>query len=265
MFSLLDRLSASSGGAQEFIDSGTFIVPEGVYKIWVTACGGGASGSSYGGNSTYGYPGGAGGNGGEAIVKKPFNVSPGEIINITIGAGGASVSSGIGKAGGNTIIGNLVTLLGGPAPAGTISPNDVCREGAGRGGKGYQNGEGGDGEDGIMGKGGRGAGRAWCYYYDSSFTTNVYADTGVLWINDNSEAAGGGGGSLGNGGNGACYKYLGYFDSKTNYKYYKATAGTKGGGGGGGYYMSTGTSSDGNLVTYYASGAGGKGYCLIEW
>lgn len=261
MFSLLDRLTASSGGAQEFTSSGTFIVPEGVNKIWITACGGGASGSSYYTSGTDYIDGGAGGNGGEAIVKKPFNVSPGEVINITIGAGGASVSSGKGKAGENTIIGNLVTLLGGAAPTGELIGNLTGREGGGRGGFGPIRDAGRKGENGILGKGGMGGGETWAYYYDASDTTSMFVESGTRWVSEANYSGGGGGGSLGNGGNGALYIRIG----SAGYQYYKATAGTKGGGGGGGLYMSTGSSTAGTLVTYYASGAGGKGYCLIEW
>lgn len=95
-------------GVQRFTDNGTFTVPEGVTKILVTACAGGEGGKRYT-SSSYG------GEGGEWIFKEPYNVVPGQSLTITVGKGGAGVttSSGSQNPGGNTVVGNLVTLLGG--------------------------------------------------------------------------------------------------------------------------------------------------------
>ena len=84
-------------------------MPTGVTKVWVTACAGGQGGWGY-------NTGAAGGNGGEWIFRQPYNVTAGQTISITIGAGGrhnysSSMSNQV--AGGNTVIGSLVTLLGG--------------------------------------------------------------------------------------------------------------------------------------------------------
>lgn len=107
-FASLDKMV--QGGVQEFTSNGTFTVPKGVFKILITACAGGEGGST----SRIEIVGGAtalqsrGGDGGEWIFKKAFNVAPNDEISITVGSGGQS-----GGAGGNTIIGDLITLLGG--------------------------------------------------------------------------------------------------------------------------------------------------------
>lgn len=107
-FASLDKMV--QGGVQEFTSNGTFTVPKGVFKILITACAGGEGGRT----SQIAITGGAtasqsrGGDGGEWIFKKAFNVAPNDKISITVGSGGQN-----GGAGGNTIIGNLITLLGG--------------------------------------------------------------------------------------------------------------------------------------------------------
>ncbi len=102
---LMNRVN---GGTQTFTANGTFIVPTGVTKIWVTACAGGqGAGASAGSNGS------TSGDGGDWIIKQPYNVTPGQSISITVGQGGAA---GIEPAnGGNTVIGSLVTLVGGGA------------------------------------------------------------------------------------------------------------------------------------------------------
>ena len=105
-----------TGGVKEFTANGTFTVPAGVNKILITACAGGEGGlNSYIeiGPSDYHLGTGAGGDGGEWIFKKAFNVTPNQSISITVGKGGNGGSSSVRTNGGNTIIGSLITLLGG--------------------------------------------------------------------------------------------------------------------------------------------------------
>ena len=106
-FVSLDKMIA--GGTQTFMENGTFVVPNGVYKILITACAGGESGT-HTGQSNYD---GSGGQGGEYIYKKAFSVSPKSSINITIGKGGSPNINKRNVPGGNTVIGGLITLLGG--------------------------------------------------------------------------------------------------------------------------------------------------------
>ena len=176
-FQSLDKMLPAKSGTQTFTENGTFTVPAGVTKIWVTAFGAGGGGSS-----------GAGGQGGDFIIKKAYSVTPKTNIPITIGVGGKEDNDG-----GATVIGNLVTLAGGgkgyswkrhngafgggtqengqdnPVAHGGIRGRTDGRVGGGGGGAGLERGgSGGDGansssyatsgEDGGIGAGGGGGG-----------------------------------------------------------------------------------------------------------
>lgn len=170
-------------GTQTFTSDGTFTVPDGVHKILITAAAGGQAGTTGNvlGNSSKVYYGGLGGNGGDCILKKTFNVTPGQEISIIVGKGGTT-SGAIGNA---TVIGSLVTLAGGN------NTNNGSNNGGGTGGKGgvYWNGSGDillpvPGQDGLLGSGG------------GISTAGTNSGSGNAY-------GGGGGGSIGNGGNGA--------------------------------------------------------------
>ena len=94
-FLSLDKM-IQAHGTQTFTSNGTFTVPDGVTKIWVTAFGAGGSGYDF-----------DGGQGGDFVVKKAFTVNPGNSISITVGKGN------LNNDGGATVIGNLITLAGG--------------------------------------------------------------------------------------------------------------------------------------------------------
>lgn len=172
-FQPLDKLLFTPHGTQTFTSDGTFTVPDGVTKILVTACGGGASCNG----STDRYN--AGGQGGACICKKAFSVTPGSKIPITVGKGGVYVHLLGGSAGTPTVIGNLITLPGGAKGNGKyIALSSSTRvDGGGIGGKGIDSSNEAIeciGEDGLVGKGGN------PLLYDG-------------------KEYGGGGGSLGNG------------------------------------------------------------------
>jgi hypothetical protein len=149
-------------GVQTVTANGNFTVPAGVTKIYVSACaGGGGGGGSAGNNGVANQAGGGGGGGaGQWIIRSPYTVTPGQVIAITIGAGGsaggggaAGVNAGTnGGAGGNTAIGSLITLTGGTGGAGGGNPGGANVGSGGGGGTGYPNGSAGD--DGIAGCGG---------------------------------------------------------------------------------------------------------------
>ena len=176
-FQSLDKLLFTPHGTQTFTSNGTFTVPDGVTKILVTAFGAGGGGSS-----------GYGGQGGDFIIKKAYSVAPKTNIPITIGVGGSE-----GNDGSATVIGNLVTLVGGgkgmrykthngafggkqaengqgnPVTHGGVCGTSDGRNGGGGGGAGLERGgKGGDGansssyatsgEDGGIGAGGGGGG-----------------------------------------------------------------------------------------------------------
>ena len=195
-------------GTQTFTSDGTFTVPDGVTKIWITACAGGQGGTRHRSSGSY-YYGGKGGDGGECIIREPYSVSAGQTISITVGNGGSAGSNGT-----PTIIGNLVTLRGGGTATGLV--------GAGVGGEGG------------------------FYYSDSS--SNRGAEYGLDGVRGNggtvadrsvrsSPNGGGGGGSYGCGGNGA--------DSSKGASQFPPGYG---GGGGGGSYNYTGASAGGDGI-----------------
>lgn len=109
-----------------FVSSGTFTVPAGVTSITVQLWGaGGAGGGSTDAGNGINARGGAGGGGG-AYVTGTITVVPGEILTITVGAGGNGVSGGNGGNGGNSTItgsisGSLALARGGNGGAGNSS------------------------------------------------------------------------------------------------------------------------------------------------
>jgi len=114
------------GGRQMFIANGTFIVPNGVTKVYVTLCGGGGGGGT-------GVQGASGGSGGGAGVRVSFPVpvvpqSDIEVIVGTAGIGGIGASNTAATAGGGSAFGTFVAVSGG---------------GAGTGGVRYKSGSGG--------------------------------------------------------------------------------------------------------------------------
>lgn len=132
-----------------FTANGSFIVPAGVTKIYVSACGGGGGGAGAAGNNGIsGNAGGGGGGGaGQSVLRAPYTVTPGQTIAITIGGGGSAGAGGVSNFGGNsgsggsTVIGSLVTLAGGSGGSG----GSLGTGGAGGpGGSGYPNGSAGD-------------------------------------------------------------------------------------------------------------------------
>lgn len=234
------------GGAQEFLNSGSFTVPDDVYKIYVTACAGGASGGCITSGDSY-YV--RGGNAGQFIYRKPFSVTPKTIIQITLGNGGVPVVSVpsnkyLAKPGGDTIIGDLITLKGGTvdlynnngnAFAGVINCPALTDST-------------GDDYDYI----------ATVVNYGENSAVNVGGRCGVPYINRGSLSLipSGGGASLGKGGNAGNI-------IPNDGTQVPATNGEKGSGGGGAGYRYGKYSN--SYWTFYEPGSGGDGYCLIEW
>jgi hypothetical protein len=139
-----------------FVEDTTWVVPKGVTEIEVFAVGGGGAGK----NAFYLTPYSRnGGNGGQVIYQN-VQVTPGQVIQITIGQGGA-VSSGTNypaNPGGDTMFGNLITAQGGLAGAWVNTPeanhNNERVNGSARGGADSANTEDPDynpnGEDGTL-------------------------------------------------------------------------------------------------------------------
>ena len=92
---------------QEFTTSGTFnfTVPAGVSQITVEAWGSGGAGGGSNNYTDCEGVGGAGGGGG-AYANSTLNVTPGQILQVVVGAGGTGVSGDDGTAGGPSFVGN---------------------------------------------------------------------------------------------------------------------------------------------------------------
>jgi len=163
-------LTPITKGQFRFTTNGSFTVPVGVTKLWVSGVAGGGSGGGGGSNAIANAiaMAGGGGGGGQSVYKKLLTVVPGEVIPITVGLGGLSdASHGQGGTSGaddamngangtDTIIGTYVTLTHGDGGrAGKISAGtivDVFTDGAG--GSGGSGGVGGALIDGQAGKAG---------------------------------------------------------------------------------------------------------------
>jgi hypothetical protein len=102
-------------GQQIISASGNFTVPTGVVSIEVEIWGGGASAGSSA-DVTHG----SGGGGGGGYGRKRIAVTPGQVIAVTIGAGGSGVAGGggsalNGNAGSLSSFGTYITAAGGTA------------------------------------------------------------------------------------------------------------------------------------------------------
>jgi len=143
----------AGGRKQAFTSNGSFTVPAGVTQIWITGCaGGGGGGASLATNSTSFCTGAGGGGAGQSVIRYPLAVTPGQVIPITIGGGGAGATPAANNAtaGGSTLIGTsgaLLSLVGGnPGQIGT-GGTALGNYGGPPGGAGYP--AGGTAEDTI--------------------------------------------------------------------------------------------------------------------
>ncbi len=142
--------------------AGSYTVPAGVYNIDVELIGGGAGGSSGTASGTY-SAGGGGGSGGSA--RGALAVTPGQVINYVVGAGGAGAPSvnGYGSSGTSTTFGTTLTAPG--AQVGTTGGYNVGsgQLGGAVGIGGYLNLKGSAGGDGAPSGaiGGNGGGTAY--------------------------------------------------------------------------------------------------------
>lgn len=141
----------------KFTSSGSFTVPPGVTTIWISAvAGGGGGGSSLTVPANFIQSGAGGGGAGQAINRVGFSVTPGQVLPVTIGAGGNGGAAGgaNGSPGGTTSVGGLVTLTGG---SGGILSNSIAIPGIpnnSAGGAGFPAGE--VSATVVQGSGGRG-------------------------------------------------------------------------------------------------------------
>ena len=234
-------------GQQAFTSSGVFTIPAYVYNVQIFVVGGGGSGGDW----STGYPFDAGGGGGGYTNTGAFNVTPGQQLSITIGAGGSLAN------GGTTSVSGLISASGGYAGYVYADHNGGGNGGSGGGGGSNKSG-GSDGNDGVGTSknyvGGIGQHTTTRAFGESSNT--LYAGGGGSGYAPNYSASQvGGPGGAGGGGNGA---YAGEISSTA------ATPGSfgTGGGGGGGFY----DYDNDNYHSWSAKWApGGSGICIIRW
>lgn len=252
------RLSATPQGYQMFTANDTFVVPAGVTAIRVSACAAGVSPYA-----------------GEAILNQIYNVTPGQEIPLTIGKG-------------NTVIGDLVTLVAG-AYAGTTPTTKLGYAAGYSGGKGYSDG----GYGGYFGYGGGGGGRGASSSPrggGGGAGNGSAGGQGNMGSNYGSGGTGGGntGGDGGQSAKSSEYSYEAGSNAKNGTALYaggKASGGgLKGGsgsvygagGGGGAYYTSSTQYGGGGGAGGYGAGGGtsgrsdangtpSNGMVLIEW
>ncbi len=152
----LPALRPGFSSMQVFTQSGNFTVPNGVSAVKVTVVGGGGSGGYH---ST--MPSGGGGAGGRAkgVIT---GLTPGQVIPVTVGAGGAApTSQQNGSAGGTSSFGSYMSANGGTGGiGGTVSAFANAGGAGGQASGGQVNMTGSYGTDGIVAgcRGGDGGG-----------------------------------------------------------------------------------------------------------
>jgi hypothetical protein len=110
---------------REFLADGTFTVPNNIAGgvVYVTGCGGGGGGTVGFSNSQV-----SGGFGGAYCQSYPVSVVAGEMIPVTIGAGGLAITGvgSTGNPGGNTSFGSKITLSGGSGGREASLSNEIA-------------------------------------------------------------------------------------------------------------------------------------------
>ncbi len=222
---VLGALPVFGQSQQAFTSPGstTFTVPDGVKEITVQVWGGGGAGGSgtqQGQNIRSG-----GGGGGGAYQLRTYAVTPGQVINLTVGAGGATSAA----SGGNSQISFAATTLIANGGAGGANATGGGQGASGAGGAGGTGGtfNGGAGAGGVAGNGGGGGGSA-------GTAANGNNGSGITGGAAVTGGGAGGNGTSTNGGNGN-------------------PGGVPGGGAGGG----RGTNGVG--------GVGGNGQVIFSW
>jgi hypothetical protein len=225
---------------QEFLVDGTFTAPDNLAGdiVYITGCGGGGSGGARFGNATSPRL-STGGSGGFYTIKQPIPVIAGDAYAVTIGFGGAPVTTAAtsdGNAGGATTFGSLLTLKGGQQGIGATSTN-------------------------VQPKGGFNAGALVRIYSITTGTATGDIRTteaqnspsfqgGQTRFNTATIATGGGAGLFGDGGDGG---------AEASGNGVAESAIDNSGAGGGGC-----SASSGGAFTA-TSGAGGSGRLIVEW
>lgn len=188
-------------GEKLFTTNGTFVVPEGVSILVVTAVGGGGGGG--GGAGTYQYSGGSAGTVGKTYECTVFVVS-GESISVQVGTGGGGGGGGVSD--GSTSGGSAGGSAAGAGSGGGVGYKYAGGGGGGGGASGINSkilaggGSGGHGVNSSIGNAGAGgAGGAGCGSdrLRSAFVSSVYGASGALGHSGQGKAGAGGAGGAG--------------------------------------------------------------------
>ncbi|SDG19249.1 phage tail protein [Sulfitobacter delicatus] len=194
--------TAPLAGQQEFTEPGTysFIVPAGVTSISAVTVGGGGSGAA----AEQNWPNGGGGGGGGALAfENDITVTPGEVLTVEVGAGGATAVMQQGIAGQETRLkrggATLVGASGGGAGARGSGGSSGAGGAGGSGGAvlsgtGFSGGNGGDGKVGAGSEGAGGGGGGAAGYAGSGGNGNDAAPNSSSNTPGSGGSGGGGGG-----------------------------------------------------------------------
>jgi hypothetical protein len=186
----IKRSTLVSSNIQIFISDGTFTVPAGITKVYLSMVGGGGGGG--------GLEGGGGG-GGESLVNFPLTVTPGASLTVTIGAGGTGGTAGGGNGtnGGSTSF-DSISVAGGSLGTGNSGTGGSGGGGVSRNASGVTGGTrglgGGNGAD-KPGAGAGGGGGGTFFGHGGTGGSGAAGGTPVA----NTGAGGGGGGANGGG------------------------------------------------------------------
>jgi hypothetical protein len=241
-------------------ESGNFTVPSKVNQIDVLVVAGGGAGGSHVTYSGTGTGAGGGGAGGLNLTYN-YSVTAGEVINITVGAGGISpATQGVGGNGEDSIFGDIVAVGGGGGGY-RFASGDGADGGSGGGG-GYQSdggsgtpGQGNDGGSGTNDFGGSGGGGAGGAGPDGDGNNGRdggaglnLSDTFGTDVGENGWFAGGGAGGGQDAAVGGTGALGGGGDGGANADGTDGLNGTGGGGGGSGDYQNRGGSGGSGIV-----------------
>jgi hypothetical protein len=235
-FSVAPWVTEYQPSARSYSSPGNYqwIVPDGLSSVQVLLAGGGGGGG--GGNSyedpEYGSTVNAGGGGGGGEVKQlTYNVTPGQTIYITVGAGGTAGPAGSNGSGGTitTINGGITGLV--TANGGLAGTSAGVGGNSGSGGLGSASGGGGGASNATSVVGGLGV--------DANVVERIYS------------VGGGGGGGRTNAAGGTGFNGGGTGGSSNTILATPGTPGSGGGGGGGGTQSYPGAQGGSGRVVIY--------------
>jgi len=256
-----------SGSQQNYIQPGSYnwTCPAGVTSVSVVCCGGGGGGLYFGNNnSVYQYAMNGGGGGGLGW-KNNISVTPAQIYNVVVGAGGnQGAYSQSSTAGGDSYFINTSTVKGGRGFPGrfnsTANGGSHTGDGGGNGGKSYNQTSysgpaGGGGAGGYSGNGGDGRQNNYSPYAAPSGGGGA---GGYQLVANKVSGGGGGVGYLGEGSSGTAASEGGSGGSDGGTSgatpNFSNNGGNYGGGGGGS-----------SSLYWDMGGNGGSGFVRIIW